>query len=468
MTALEQPLRFPDLASQKFMTRRAWWLIVLNVVFPGSTQVLAGSRRLGRFGMGATIAAWIIGVLALVLGLMWPAALITIGTFGPVLFLGQIFLFGYAVLWLVLTLDTLRLVRIIKTAPRARVWLAASAAVLTVFFSGSAAYAAFLTGAANGAISQIFVAGPSIAPIDGHYNFLVIGADTDPQRAAEDMGMRSDTTQVISIDATTGAATIIGLPRDLHDIPFPASSPLAAIYPAGYTENSAEYCVESACLNTIMTDVNENHADLYPQAATDGVPPGVFGMIDAASGVTGLPIQFYVVIDMPSLVTLVDALGGVDINVPERTAIAEPGTAEEDVPEWIESGPQHLDGYHAVMYARTRWSGTGDYDRMVRQQLLQESLLQEVSPGTVLTKFQDIAAAGTSLLKTNVPKTMLGYFVDLGLKTKSQPLVHIALTPFDPEWPVDPLAPDYVGLQGYLNSVLFPSPSPSPSPESGR
>jgi LCP family protein required for cell wall assembly len=464
MTSLEQPLRFPDLASPKFMTRRAWWLVVVNVLFPGAAQVLAGNRRLGRFGMGATLTAWAIVVLALLLGVLWRPALISIVTFGPVLFLGQVLLVGYAVLWLVLTLDTLRLVRVIKTAPRARAWIAVSATVLMVFFSGTAAYAAFITGGVNTAISQIFTPGPSVEPINGHYNFLVIGTDTDPQREAENMGMRSDTTQVISIDANTGAATIIGLPRDLHDIPFPAASPLASVYPEGYTEYSAEYCVESACLNTIMTDVNMNYADLYPQAATDGVPAGVFGMMDAASGVTGLPIQFYVVIDMPALVTLIDALGGVDIIVPERTAIAEPDTAEEDVPEWIESGPQHLDGYHAVMFARTRWSGTGDYDRMVRQQLLQESLLAQVNPGNVLAKFQDIAVAGTSLLKTNVPQTMLGYFVDLGVKTKSQPLTHIALTPFDPSWPVDPLAPDYPGLQSYLQSVLFP-PAPSTSPD---
>ena len=223
--------------------------------------------------------------------------------------------------------------------------------------------------------------------------------------------------------------------------------------------------MESACLNTIMTDVNEKYPDLYPQAATEGVPPGVFGMMDAATGVTGLPIQFFVVIDMPSLVTLIDALGGVDIDVPERTAIAEPDTAEEDVPEWIEAGPQRLDGYHAVMYARTRWSGNGDYDRMVRQQQLQEALLAQVNPANVLTKFQDIAAAGTSLLKTNVPQTMLGYFVELGMKTKSQPLTNIALTPFDPTWPLDPLAPDYLGLQGYLQSVLYPPPPASPAEE---
>jgi LCP family protein required for cell wall assembly len=210
-----------------------------------------------------------------------------------------------------------------------------------------------------------------------------------------------------------------------------------------------------------------NHADSYPQAAVDGVPAGVFGMMDAASGVTGLPIQFYVVIDMPALVTLIDALGGVDIIVPERTAIAEPGTPEDEVPEWIEPGPQHLDGYHAVMYVRTRWSGMGDYDRMVRQQQLQEALLAQVNPANVLTKFDAITAAGSSMLKSNIPQTMLGYFVDLGLKTQSLPITHIAVTPFDPTFAVDPLDPDFAGLQTYLQSVLFPplaTESPAPTP----
>lgn len=462
MTVTDQPLRFPDVRSQKFMTTRAWWLVVLNVLLPGSAQVLAGSRRLGRFGLGATLTAWILAILLAVLGVVWRPAFLTLTTWGPTLFIGQILLVAYAILWLVLTLDTLRLVRIIKTAPRARAWIAGFATVALVLFSGTAAYAAYLTGGVSGTLGQIFAPGPSVEPIDGHYNFLVIGADSDPDRAAENMGMRSDTTQVISIDADTGQATIIGLPRDLHDIPFPADSPMASIYPGGYTEDAAEYCVESACLNTILTDVNVNFPDLYPQAESQGVPPGVFGMMDAASGVTGLPIQFYVVIDMTALVNLIDALGGVDINVPERTAIAEPETAEEDVPEWIEAGPQHLDGYHAVMYARTRWSGTGDYDRMVRQQQLQEALLAQVNPATFLSKFQEISSAGTNLVTTNVPQSMLGYFVDLGLKTKKLPVTHVALTPYDPAWPVDPLAPDYAGLQGYLHSVLWP-PTPTES-----
>ena len=465
MTITDQPLRFPDAQSPAFMTRRAWWLVVLNVLLPGSAQVLAGNRRLGRFALGATLVAWGIVILLILLAVLWRPAFLTLTTLGPVLFIGQILLIAYAILWVVLTIDTLRLVRIIKTAPRARGWIAGVMTVLLVLFSGTAAYAAYLTGGVSGTLAKIFVAGPSVEPINGRYNFLLIGADTDANRAAENMGMRSDTTQVISVDATTGAATIIGLPRDLHNIPFPAESPLAAVYPGGYTEDSAEFCVESACLNTILTDVNVNYPDLYPLAAEQGVPPGVFGMMDAASGITGLPIQFYVVVDMAALVTLIDALGGVDINVPERTAIAEPGTPEDQVPEWIDAGPQHLDGYHAVMYARTRYSGAGDYDRMVRQQALQEALLAQVNPANVLGKFEEISKAGTSLIKTNIPQSMLGYFVDLGLKTKKQPITHIAATPYDPVWPVDPVNPDIAGFQAYLQSVLFPPP-PTATPAS--
>ena len=35
------------------MTKRGWWLVLLNLLVPGSAQVLAGNRRLGRIGLGA-------------------------------------------------------------------------------------------------------------------------------------------------------------------------------------------------------------------------------------------------------------------------------------------------------------------------------------------------------------------------------------------------------------------------------
>lgn len=465
MSSAGSPIRYPDTSSPKVMTTRAWWLVVLNVLFPGSAQLLAGNRRLGRFGVAATLIAWILVVLLLIIGTLWPTAMYTLGTFPVSLILGQIALFFYAILWLILTLDTLRLARIVKTGPSARFWVAGFAIVLLVLTSGTAAYSATLMGGLNGAISKIFVAGPSEPPVDGRYNFLLLGGDSDPTRAAEGMGMRPDTTQVVSIDATTGAATVIGLPRDLHNMPFPEGTPMFDIYPGGYTEEAASMCTEWACLNTVYVDAEVNYPDSFPAQAKKGIPAGVAAMMEAAEGATGLTIQYFVMIDMAGLQELIDSLGGVDINVPERVAMAEPGVPEDQVPEWIEAGPQHLDGAHALMFARSRWSGLGDYDRMMRQQMLQEALLTAMSPANILTKFQEIAAAGTHVIQTNVPQSMLGYFVDLGMKTRKLPMGKMELTPNYAPYPVDPQAPDYAGIHDYIHSVLYP-PSPTPTPES--
>lgn len=455
------PLRYPDTSSQKVMTTRAWWLVILNFLIPGSVQALAGNKRLGKIGLGATLTLVIFAVLVLLLGLLWPTAVFFIFTWGPTLFVGQIALFFYAILWLVLTLDTLRLIRIVKTGPRARWWVASVTVVMMVLVSGGAAYAASLTGSLNSALGKIFVAGPSVPPVDGQYNFLLLGGDAGEDRD----GLRTDTAQVVSINAETGQATIIGMPRDLQNVPFNEDSPMYSLYPGGYSQETGEYCTRWACLNTVYVAGELNHADLYPDAAADGSSPGIEAMRDAAEAITGLDIQYYVLIDMQGLQNLIDSLGGVTITVEERIAIAEPGTPEDQVPEWIEIGEQHMDGYHAMMYMRSRWSGTGDYDRMKRQQQVQEALLRQMNPANVLAKFQEIAAAGTQVVKTDIPQSMLGYFVDLGLKTKELPVTHIELTPYYEPFPVDTEYPDYPGIRTYIDSVIHPpTPTATPTP----
>ena len=456
---MSSPMRYPDSSSAKVMTTRGWWLVVLNFLLPGSAQTIAGNRRLGRFGLRATLTAWGIVIALFVLYLLWPTSVYFLGTWNISLFVGQITMFFYAILWVVLTFDALRLVRIVKTTPTARGWIAGLSVVMLVLSAGGIAYAGTLTGGLNGALSKIFVAGPTQAPVDGRYNFLLLGGDAGPDRD----GLRPDTTQVVSIDATTGAATIIGIPRDLQSIPFSAGSPMLSIYPNGYSQDSGEFCTRWACLNTVYVAAEMDHPELYPNAVSEGSSPGIEAMKDAAEGITGLTIQYYVLIDMQGLSDLIDSLGGVNIDVTQRVAIAEPETSEANVAEWIEVGPQHLDGYHALWYARSRWGGQGDYDRMVRQQELQTALLQQMTPTNVLAKFQDIAAAGTHVVKTNIPQSMLGYFVDLGMKTRALPPTKIALTPANPDFPVDTEFPDYPAIQAYINQVLYP-PTPRATP----
>jgi anionic cell wall polymer biosynthesis LytR-Cps2A-Psr (LCP) family protein len=174
-------------------------------------------------------------------------------------------------------------------------------------------------------------------------------------------------------------------------------------------------------------------------------------------GITGLTVQYYALIDMQGFSELVDALGGVDVNI--ETAV--PIHADETfttVAEWIGPGVVHLDGYHALWYARSRHDTT-DYDRMARQRQLMQAILEQFSPANVLTKFQDIATAGAQVVKTDIPQATLGYFVDLASKTRSIPVTTVELVPSND---VDPENPDFAYIREIIAAGVAPiEPEPT-------
>jgi len=95
------------------MTKRAWWLVGLNLIIPGSAQILAGNRRLGRFGVGATFLLWGLGLVGILVWFVAHTVILSILTNPIGLTAIQVVLAAYTVLWIVLTLDTLRLTRLI-------------------------------------------------------------------------------------------------------------------------------------------------------------------------------------------------------------------------------------------------------------------------------------------------------------------------------------------------------------------
>jgi len=451
---IAQPIRYPDAASPHFMTKRGWWLVVLNLLIPGSAQVLAGNRRLGRFGLGMTLLLWLLAVLTGAVYLLWPSIIYSMFTQTLTLIVLQVFLVAYALLWVVLTLDTLRLVRLVRAAPVARPAIAAFAVILLACVAGTAGYGAVVAGSARGALSGIFASGPPVPPVDGHYNIMLLGGDAGPGRD----GMRPDSMSIVSIDATTGKAVTIGLPRDLNPVPFSAGSPMVKIYPHGY--GYQDTCDVDVCeLNSIYTEVELYKPKLYPNAVKENSQPGIEAMRDALEGATGLKIQYYVLIDMEGFSDLVDALGGVTIDVKEKLPIGGDENLN-NVDGWIMPGKQHMNGYTAQWYARSR-HGTSDYDRMARQRQLQDAILQQVNPVNVVTKFQEIAKAGQQVVKTDIPQSMLGYFVDLGMKTRKLPVTNLELTP--PTNVPDPSNPDYAHIHALVKQALTPATS-TPKP----
>lgn len=457
MSAVESPIRYPDTSSPQVMTRRAWVLVVLNFILPGSAQALAGSKGLGRFGLRATLTLWAVAILSLISFNLWQAFTITLFTSSWMLWVLAAVAVFYAVLWVVLTIDTLRLVKLVKTGPKSRWILSVFAIATMVVVSGTAVYASQLATSTNQLISEVFDAGPAVPPIDGRYNFLLIGGDAGEDRD----GLRPDSAMVVSVDAETGRTVAIGMPRDLHNITFPEGSVMAGIYPDGYTEDTADYCSEWACLNTVYVDAETNYADAFAAQEAAGVPAGIAAMMEAAQGITGLPIQYYALIDMQGFSDLINALGGVDVCVEQDIPIV----ADEDSEpaEWITAGCQHLDGYYALWYARARYQiGDGDYGRMQRQATLEQAIIDQFTPATILSKFQDIAASTSQIVKTNVPQSMLGYFVTLAEKARVIPITRVELIPANG---VDPQAPDYTWINSLIQEALTPpTPTATPSP----
>ena len=442
------PVRHPDATSEPFMTKRAWVLVLLNVVVPGSAQVLAGSRRLGRWGLASTLVFWAVAVVVIVLAFAFRSPLIEIATNVVALTIVQVFLAYYAVLWVVLTVDTLRLARIVRTAPSARGFLAGAMVLLMVLTVGPAAYGAYLAGVQHGLLNSLFTSRADAAPpVDGRYNIMLLGGDAGADRT----GLRPDSISVASIDAETGATTIVGIPRNLYDAPFVAGSPLYGDYPDGYD------CGDD-CLVSFLYTYGEEHPDLYPDAESRGSNAGVEAMRDAVEGITGLTVQYYALIDMQGFVDLIDALGGIQVDVQQRIPIngGVDGNGQPiNVDGWIEPGDQKLDGYHALWYARAR-HGTSDYDRMARQREVQQALLSQFQPATVLSKFQAVASAGVQTVDTDIPQGALAAFVDLAVKAKSQQITSLELVP--PTY--DNVYPDYDAMRAAVAQATTPAPAP--------
>lgn len=427
------------------MTRRAWWLVGLGILIPGSAQLLAGNRRLGRFAVSTTFLLWGLCLAALLSYAFWRIAFLTLATNVIALSVAQVLFVLYAVLWIVLAIDTLRLVRLVRLAPVMRFAVSTIAIGALVVAAGGAGYGAVVSGAARGLLIDVFGDGSYAEPIDGRYNILLLGGDAGPDR----LGLRPDSISVVSIDAETGAATIIGVPRNLEQSPFSEGSPLYGPYPEGYD------CGDE-CLISYLYTYGEEHPELYPDALAEGSSPGIEAMRDAVDGVTGLTMQYFVLIDMQGFSDLINALGGVTIDVPAKVVLGKNGDAP--IGE-IPAGIQHMDGATALWYARSRYDTT-DYARMERQRQVQEAILVQFEPSNVLSKFQAVADAGAQVVKTDIPQGMLARFVELAQKTRALPVTKLELVP-----PLVVTArPDFEAIRAAVSVATAPI-TPSATPE---
>jgi len=145
--------------------------------------------------------------------------------------------------------------------------------------------------------------------------------------------------------------------------------------------------------------------DHHPAEFPSGGVPALEGAIGA---LLGIPIHYYATVDLRGFVKMVDAVGGVDINVTK--SLSDPNYGGFGVgPGWsIEPGLHHLDGANALAYARIRKStGESDFTRAARQQEVLVALRNRAVGAGILLSLPQLLSAVGGAIRTDLPADRL-------------------------------------------------------------
>ncbi len=389
--------------------RRALTLLVMTLVVPGSAQLVAGRRDVGRLALRVWLSCLGTLVAVLLIGSLWHGLVYWMASSTLVLGFLRLLLCALAIGWALLFLDAWRLGRPLQLLQGQRLAMVALNGVLCFAVAGSLLFASHLVSVQRGFVSAMFGDGAATAAHQGRYNVLLLGGDSGRDR----WGLRPDSITVASIDADTGRTILFGLPRNMMDFPFAKGSVMASQFPRTYDCPTCE-------LNSLATWAGD-HRSLFRGYAN----PGVEATAEGVEGITGLKVNYYAMVNLQGFRSMVQALGGLKLNVRDRIPI---GGVGGPITGHIEPGVQRLNGFQTLWFARSRESAD-DYSRMARQKCVMNAMLQQMSPATVVTKFEAIAKASEKLVTTDLPASELGRFAELAMKARTQPVRTVSFVP---------------------------------------
>ncbi len=406
---LESRIRNAADRAARVRFRRALALMVMTLVLPGSAQLVAGNRQVGRTALRIWLVLVVGTLLSLVTGAVWHGFVFWLVSDTLVLGLLRAVLMLLAIGWAVLFMDAWRIGQPLTLSQQHRRAVVGVNGLLSLTVAGTLLFGAHLVGVQRDFIQAMFGDGEATSATAGRYNVLLLGGDSGAGR----WGLRPDSMTIASIDEDTGKTVLIGLPRNMANFPFPRGSVMREQFPDGFN-------CEGCYLNGVSTWAQDN-TELFPKSDT----PGVDATISAIEGITGLKINYWAMVNLEGFRDLVDAVGGVTLNVRQPIPV---GLPHESYFHYIDPGVRKLNGHDTLWFARAR-EGSDDYSRMARQKCVMSAMLEQVSPQVALRNFQKIAKASSAMISTSIPSSEVGRFLDLALKARGQKVSTLSLVP---------------------------------------
>jgi LCP family protein required for cell wall assembly len=421
--------------------RRAHMLMTMTLVVPGSAQLVAGNRHLGR----AVMRTWMVLVALLLLsiptGLFWHEYVFWAASDTALLALLRLVLMLLAVGWAALLVDAWRLGQPLSLSLQHRRTVVGVNGLLCFSVAGTLLFGAHLVGVQRDFILTMFTGDTVSDAHHGRFNVLLLGGDSGAGR----WGLRPDSMTIASIDEETGRTVLVGLPRNMANFPFAKGSVMAKQFPKGFG-------CEGCYLNGVSTWA-QDHRALFGKSKTPGVDATIMGI----EGITGLEINYWAMVNLEGFRDLVDAVGGVTLRVRQPIPV---GGLGSDVTGYIQPGMRKLDGHDVLWFARAR-DGSDDYSRMARQKCVMGAMLHQISPQTALTNFEAIANASSAMISTNIPASEVDRFISLALKARSQKVSTVSLVP-----PMVVTAhPDIATIRRMVNTAIARAEGQTPQPQ---
>lgn len=256
-----------------------------------------------------------------------------------------------------------------KKSSKKRKILTVSLIIVASLLISLTTYAAYLTKKAETAADNAFevvdrvkppLRDEKVEPVNDNISVLFVGIDDSEQRGQGDTNSRSDALMLATLNNKSKTVKLVSIPRDSY----------VYIDEVGYKDKIT-------------------HAHAYG---------GTRASIETVEDLLEVPVDYYVKMNFDAFIDVIDALGGIEAEVPYK--LLEKDENDQRTVQ-LEPGLQELNGREALALARTR-KLDNDIERGKRQQMILSSIIKKASSASSFTKYGDVIEAVGDNMKTDL------------------------------------------------------------------